>query len=541
MAETLVIVESPSKAKTIEKYLGSKYRVIASNGHVRDLPKSQLGVDVEHDFEPKYITLRGRGEVIEKIRKEAKHAKHIVLATDPDREGEAISWHLAKMLKLDENEPCRVVFNEITKTVIQKAVKNPRCIDRNLVDAQQARRVLDRLLGYKISPLLWAKVRRGLSAGRVQSVTTKLICDREREILDFVPKEYWTVTVKLHLAKRTFEAKFYGFDGKKTELLYTIANRSADFFVTDNSLLVLDGGALKKIDLNKKSLNKINNKKNYVEVRSNVSSLQPIVANGAFSGMALMVSNAADSDSWKKFNTLSVIYADGTIKDVITDNAFGGDADSYLYNATVSVKDYVVKGDKITVYYTKTDKDSKVQLCAYTFGTDFSFDSKNEELLMKDASSSNVAAVKGIDEKSAFVTVSSAPYLKYVEQGKEPQNVPATATESDSQLKRQITIRDVRNGYVFYTDASSAKALYRYNYASLDLTTEELVAEFNLSSSWFAPVILGDYMYFLDGTKEYTYRVKLQTGDIVKPETKDMVVGKMTADDYKAVFESENE
>ena len=208
MAETLVIVESPSKAKTIEKYLGSKYRVIASNGHVRDLPKSQLGVDVEHDFEPKYITLRGRGEVIEKIRKEAKHAKHIVLATDPDREGEAISWHLAKMLKLDENEPCRVVFNEITKTVIQKAVKNPRCIDRNLVDAQQARRVLDRLLGYKISPLLWAKVRRGLSAGRVQSVTTKLICDREREILDFVPKEYWTVTVKLHLDNRTFEAKF---------------------------------------------------------------------------------------------------------------------------------------------------------------------------------------------------------------------------------------------------------------------------------------------------------------------------------------------
>ena len=205
------------------------------------------------------------------------------------------------------------------------------------------------------------------------------------------------------------------------------------------------------------------------------------------------------------------------------------------------MKDYVVKGDKITVYYTKTDKDSKVQLCAYTFGTDFSFDSKYEVLLMKDASSSNVAAVKGIDEKSAFVTVSSAPYLKYVEQGKEPQNVPATATESDSQLKRQITIRDVRNGYVFYTDASSAKALYRYNYASLDLTTEELVAEFNLSSSWFAPVILGDYMYFLDGTKEYTYRVKLQTGDIVKPETKDMVVGKMTADDYKAVFESENE
>lgn len=340
-------------------------------------------------------------------------------------------------------------------------------------------------------------------------------------------------------------------DGKKTELLYTIANRSADFFVTDNSLLVLDGGALKKIDLNKKSLGKINNKKNYVEVRSNVSSLQPIVANGAFSGMALMVSNAADSDSWKKFNTLSVIYADGTIKDVITDNAFGGDAGSYLYNATVSVKDYVVKGDKITVYYTKTDKDSKVQLCAYTFGTDFSFDSKNEVLLMKDASSSNVAAVKGIDEKSAFVTVSSAPYLKKVkyveqdknplEQDKNPQNVPASATNPESQLQRQITIRDVRDGYVFYTDASSAKALFRYKYDTEDLRYEECVAEFNLSSSWFAPVILGDYMYFLDGTKEYTYRVKLQTGDIVKPETKDMVVGKMTADDYKAVFESENE
>lgn len=340
-------------------------------------------------------------------------------------------------------------------------------------------------------------------------------------------------------------------DGKKTELLYTIANRSADFFVTDNSLLVLDGGALKKIDLNKKSLGKINNKKNYVEVRSNVSSLQPIVANGAFSGMALMVSNAADSDSWKKFNTLSVIYADGTIKDVITDNAFGGDAVSYLYNATVSVKDYVVKGDKITVYYTKTDKDSKVQLCAYTFGTDFSFDSKNEVLLMKDASSSNVAAVKGIDEKSAFVTVSSAPYLKKVkyveqdknplEQDKNPQNVPASATNPESQLQRQITIRDVRDGYVFYTDASSAKALFRYKYDTEDLRYEECVAEFNLSSSWFAPVILGDYMYFLDGTKEYTYRVKLQTGDIVKPETKDMVVGKMTADDYKAVFESENE
>ena len=197
MADTLVIVESPSKAKTIEKYLGSKYKVLASNGHVRDLPKSQLGVDIEKDFEPKYITLRGRGDVIDKIRKEAKIANHVYLATDPDREGEAISWHLAHMLNIDENTPCRVVFNEITKGVIQKSIKQPRAIDRALVDSQQARRVLDRLVGYKLSPWLWAKVRKGLSAGRVQSVTTKLLCDREREILDFVPKEYWTITVKL--------------------------------------------------------------------------------------------------------------------------------------------------------------------------------------------------------------------------------------------------------------------------------------------------------------------------------------------------------
>lgn len=218
MADTLVIVESPSKAKTIEKYLGTKYKVIASSGHVRDLPKSQLGVDVDNDFEPKYITLRGRGEVIDKIRKEAKAAKNILLATDPDREGEAISWHLAHMLKIDEDKPCRVVFNEITKNIIQKSIKSPRVIDRSLVDAQQARRVLDRLVGYKLSPWLWAKVRKGLSAGRVQSVTTKLICDREREITDFIPKEYWTITVKLHHGKKHFEAKFYGMDGKKMEL-----------------------------------------------------------------------------------------------------------------------------------------------------------------------------------------------------------------------------------------------------------------------------------------------------------------------------------
>lgn len=218
MADTLVIVESPSKAKTIEKYLGSKYKVLASNGHVRDLPKSQLGVDIEKDFEPKYITLRGRGDVIDKIRKEAKIANHVYLATDPDREGEAISWHLAHMLNIDENTPCRVVFNEITKGVIQKSIKQPRAIDRALVDSQQARRVLDRLVGYKLSPWLWAKVRKGLSAGRVQSVTTKLLCDREREILDFVPKEYWTITVKLGHSKKHFEAKFAALNGKKLEI-----------------------------------------------------------------------------------------------------------------------------------------------------------------------------------------------------------------------------------------------------------------------------------------------------------------------------------
>lgn len=218
MAENLIIVESPSKAKTIEKYLGSKYKVIASNGHVRDLPKSQLGVDVDADFEPKYITLRGRGDVIEKIRREAKAASHVYLATDPDREGEAISWHLANMLKLDPAAKCRIVFNEITKGVIQKSIKSPRSIDLSLVDAQQARRVLDRLLGYKLSPLLWVKVKKGLSAGRVQSVTTKIICDREREIQDFIPKEYWTIAVKLHHGRHNFEAKFVGFNGKKTEL-----------------------------------------------------------------------------------------------------------------------------------------------------------------------------------------------------------------------------------------------------------------------------------------------------------------------------------
>lgn len=241
MSEMLVIVESPAKAKTIGKFLGSKYKVVASNGHVRDLPKSQLGVDIDNDFEPKYITLRGRGDVLGTIRKEAKNAKKVYLATDPDMEGEAISWHLAHILKMDVNSPCRIVFNEITANTVKKSVKAPRAIDMDLVDAQQARRVLDRLVGYKISPILWAKVRRGLSAGRVQSVATRIICDREQEIMDFIPEEYWTVTARLKVkgARKPVEAHFYGLDGKKMDIkdeaaANDIIKRSGrEFTVTD--------------------------------------------------------------------------------------------------------------------------------------------------------------------------------------------------------------------------------------------------------------------------------------------------------------------
>ncbi len=220
MADMLVIVESPAKAKTIGKFLGSKYKVVASNGHVRDLPKSQLGVDIEHDFQPKYITLRGRGDVLERIRKEARGVSRIYLATDPDMEGEAISWHLANILKLDPASQCRIVFNEITANTVKKSVKGARAIDMNLVDAQQARRVLDRLVGYMISPILWSKVRKGLSAGRVQSVATRIICDREQEIMDFVAEEYWIITAVLRGkgVKKPIEAKFYGFGDKKKEI-----------------------------------------------------------------------------------------------------------------------------------------------------------------------------------------------------------------------------------------------------------------------------------------------------------------------------------
>ncbi len=220
MAANLVIVESPAKAKTIKQYLGKSYSVIASMGHVRDLPKSQMGVDIEHGFTPKYITIRGKGDLLAKLKKEAKGAKKIYLATDPDREGEAISWHLANLLNIEENSKCRIAFNEITKTAVQAAVKEPRPIDRDLVDAQQARRILDRIVGYKISPLLWKKVKKGLSAGRVQSVTTRLIVDREREIEKFVPEEYWSIDALLKDEKAgdSFSAAFHGKNGKKLKL-----------------------------------------------------------------------------------------------------------------------------------------------------------------------------------------------------------------------------------------------------------------------------------------------------------------------------------
>ena len=210
----LVIVESPSKAKTIGKFLGARYKVIASVGHVRDLPKSKLGIDIENDFEPQYISIRGKGDIIKELKKEAKNASKVYLATDPDREGEAISWHLAFLLGIDMTSPCRIVFNEITSKAIKEAIKNPRPIDLRLVDAQQARRVLDRLVGYQISPLLWRKIRRGLSAGRVQSAALKIICDRENEIRAFKPEEYWTITAEFR-KNRKFEAKLTEFRGKK--------------------------------------------------------------------------------------------------------------------------------------------------------------------------------------------------------------------------------------------------------------------------------------------------------------------------------------
>ena len=220
MTDKLIIVESPAKANTIKKFLGGNTKVVASMGHIRDLPKSKLGINIENNFEPEYINIRGKGDLIKELKTDAKNAKKVYLATDPDREGEAIAWHLSNILNVDEKKVTRVTFNEITKTAVQKAIKEPRDIDINLVDAQQARRVLDRIVGYKISPVLWKKVRRGLSAGRVQSVAVKLIVDREEEIEKFIPEEYWNIYAELldEKTNKKFEAKFYGKAGKKQEI-----------------------------------------------------------------------------------------------------------------------------------------------------------------------------------------------------------------------------------------------------------------------------------------------------------------------------------
>ena len=220
MADKLIIVESPAKANTIKKFLGGSTKVVASMGHIRDLPKSKMGIDIEHDFEPEYINIRGKGDLIKSLKKEAASSKKVYLATDPDREGEAIAWHLAHILGIDETADVRVTFNEITKGAVQEAIKTPRKIDMNLTDAQQARRVLDRIVGYKISPVLWKKVRRGLSAGRGQSVAVKLNVDREEENEKFIPEEYWNIYATLleEKSKKSFEAKFYGKDNKKQEL-----------------------------------------------------------------------------------------------------------------------------------------------------------------------------------------------------------------------------------------------------------------------------------------------------------------------------------
>ncbi|REI15093.1 type I DNA topoisomerase [Staphylococcus felis] len=244
MADNLVIVESPAKAKTIEKYLGKKYKVIASMGHVRDLPRSQMGVDVEHHYDPKYITIRGKGPVVKELKRHAKKAKHVFLASDPDREGEAIAWHLANILELDEKQKNRVVFNEITKDAVKGSFKTPRHIEMDLVDAQQARRVLDRLVGYNISPVLWKKVKKGLSAGRVQSVALRLVIDRENEIRNFKPEEYWSIEGEFRYGKSKFSAKFLHYKGKPFKL-----NNKDDVKVVTNAL---DGDQFEVTNVNKK-------------------------------------------------------------------------------------------------------------------------------------------------------------------------------------------------------------------------------------------------------------------------------------------------
>ena len=252
MAKYLVIVESPAKVKTIKKFLGKNYEVVASNGHIRDLPKSQLGIDVEHDFEPKYITIRGKGDILAMLRKEVKKADKIYLATDPDREGEAISWHLSKALKLEGKNVSRISFNEITQNAVKASLKNPREIDMDLVDAQQARRALDRMVGYRISPLLWAKVKRGLSAGRVQSVALRIVCDREEEISAFIPEEYWSLDASLAIKgeKKPVLAKLYG---RKDDKIAIASSEEMDAVLAelkDKEFQVLD---VKKSERTKKA------------------------------------------------------------------------------------------------------------------------------------------------------------------------------------------------------------------------------------------------------------------------------------------------
>ena len=252
MAKTknLVIVESPAKSKTIGKYLGSDYKVMASMGHLRDLPKSKMGVDLENGFEPQYIPVKGREETIKELKTAAKNSENIYLATDPDREGEAISWHLKELLELGDENVYRVTFNEITKKVVKDSIANPRDIDYNLVNAQQARRILDRIVGYKLSPFLWRKIKRGLSAGRVQSAATRIVVDRENEIRAFVPKEYWTMVAHLERIEKegAFDAAFYGKDGKKMELGSADAVREVEEAVTAAPFIIKN---VKRADKNR--------------------------------------------------------------------------------------------------------------------------------------------------------------------------------------------------------------------------------------------------------------------------------------------------
>ena len=245
MIDKLVIVESPAKANTIKKFLGGKSKVIASMGHIRDLPKSKMGIDIEHDFEPQYINIRGKASLINSLKKDAKGAKKVYLATDPDREGEAIAWHLAYILGIDINEVCRVTFKKKKKNAVKTAIQNPRKIDLNLTDAQQARRVLDRIVGYKISPVLWKKVKRGLSAGRVQSVAVRLIVEREDEIEQFIPEEYWNINLRVadKKTKKEFDCKFVGQNGKKLEI------HSKE--EVDKILNELEGAKYKVVDIKK--------------------------------------------------------------------------------------------------------------------------------------------------------------------------------------------------------------------------------------------------------------------------------------------------